>query len=62
MAEEAGWIASVGQAVGKDIPLHVTRFFPMYRMRDREATDVEQVRSLARTAAKYLKHVFVGNC
>jgi len=58
MEEEAGWIASVG----KEIPLHVTRFFPTYRMTDRDATDVGQVYGLAQTARKYLEHVFVGNC
>lgn len=58
MAEEARWIASVD----KDIPLHVTRFFPRYRMADREATDVGQVYHLVETARRYLSHVFVGNC
>lgn len=62
MAEEAAWIASVGQAAGKNIPLHVTRFFPMYRMADRKATDVAVVYRLAETAGRYLNHVFVGNC
>ncbi len=62
MAEEAGWIASVERAVNKEIPLHVTRFFPMYCMTDREATDVGLVYRLAETARGYLKHVFVGNC
>lgn len=58
MEEEARWIASVG----KEIPLHVTRFFPRYRMQDRDATDVRQVHRLAETAGRYLEHVFVGNC
>ncbi len=58
MEEEASWIASVG----KEIPLHVTRFFPRYHMQDRPATEVEEVRRLAEAAEKYLKHVFMGNC
>jgi len=62
MEEEAAWIASVGERAGKDIPLHVTRFFPRYQMQDREATQVQGVYQLAETAKKYLKHVFVGNC
>ena len=62
MEKEAEWIASVSALVGKEIPLHVTRFFPRYHMMDREATAVEKVYSLAETARKYLKHVFVGNC
>lgn len=62
MEREAEWIASVGALAGKDIPLHVTRFFPRYHMVDSEATAVEKVYSLAETARKYLKYVFVGNC
>lgn len=58
MEAEAKWIASLG----RDIPLHVTRFFPRYRMADREATDVGRVYELAETAGKYLDYVFVGNC
>lgn len=58
MEEEAQWIASLG----KDIPLHVTRFFPRYHMTDRDATEVGQVYRLAEAAGKYLEHVFVGNC
>lgn len=62
MEEEAGWIASVEEAVGKKIPLHVTRFFPRYHMTDREATEVGTVYALAEAARKYLAYVFVGNC
>ena len=62
MEEEAEWIASVGALTGREIPLHVTRFFPRYHMTDREATAVEKVYSLAETARKHLKYVFVGNC
>lgn len=62
MEEEARWIASVEKSVEKKIPLHVTRFFPQYRMTDRAATDVLQVYRLAETAREYLEYVFVGNC
>jgi Pyruvate-formate lyase-activating enzyme len=58
MEEEAGWIASLG----KEIPLHISRFFPQYRMTDRRATDVGQIYRLTETAGKYLEHVFAGNC
>lgn len=58
MEEEAQWIASIG----KEIPLHVTRFFPRYHMTDRDATEVKQVYRLAEIAGKYLENVFVGNC
>lgn len=58
--EEAEWIASVGALAGREIPLHVTRFFPRYHMTDREATAVEKVYSLAEAARKHLKYVLVG--
>lgn len=62
MEKEAGWIASVEEAAGKKIPLHVTRFFPRYHMMDMQATGVGTVYALAEAARKYLAHVFVGNC
>ena len=55
---EAEWIASVDQ----EIVLHVTRFFPRYKMTDRQATDVETVYRLRDTAGKHLKNVYTGNC
>lgn len=58
MAREAAWIASLNDA----IPLHVTRFFPQYCMTDREATPVEMVYRLKDVAARYLQHVYTGNC
>ena len=58
MEQQAGWIAGVDP----DIVLHVTRFFPRYRMTDRKATDVELIYRLRDAAGKYLKHVYTGNC
>ena len=66
MKELSGWIASLadvhGGKRGEDIPLHVSRFFPRYRMTDRRATDVEKVYALAEEARKNLKYVYTGNC
>lgn len=58
MAEEAEWIASIN----REIPLHISRFFPRYKMQDRPATDVANVYALADAARKYLKYVYTGNC
>ena len=58
MEREAEWIASVDP----EIVLHVTRFFPRYRMTDRKATDVGEVYRLRDAAGKYLKYVYTGNC
>ncbi len=57
MEAQAKWIAGLCPAV----PLHITRFFPRYHMKDKEATDVEQLYRLQRTAGKYLEKVYVGN-
>ncbi len=57
MEAQAKWIAGLDSS----IPLHITRFFPRFRMKDREATDVKQLYGLARTAGKYLEKVYVGN-
>ena len=58
MEREARWIASLD----RKIPLHVTRFFPQYRMADKAPTPVERVYRLRNTAAQWLRYVYVGNC
>lgn len=58
MEEEARWIASVD----REIPLHISRFFPRYQMEDTAATKVEKVYELADAARKYLEYVYTGNC
>ena len=54
----AQWLASVSQS----IPLHLSRFFPQYKMTDRPPTPVEQVYRLAEAARDYLSYVYTGNC
>ena len=62
----AGWVAGLkgaeGRVVGPEIPLHVSRFFPRFRMKDRPATDPQLVYRLADTAREKLKYVYTGNC
>jgi pyruvate formate lyase activating enzyme len=55
-------IASFLAAISPDIPLHVTRFFPRYRLQDVPPTPVETVRRLADAARARLRRVLVGNC
>ena len=45
-----------------DIPLHISRFFPRYKMLDRAPTNVSLVYRLAQVAREKLKYVFEGNC
>ena len=54
----AGWLASVS----RDIPLHLTRFFPNYKMTDKDPTSVQQLHRLADLAREHLQYVYVGNC
>ncbi len=58
MYELSGWLAGIRP----DIPLHISRFFPRWRMQDREATPVEKVYRLAEIARRNLKYVYEGNC
>lgn len=54
----AQWLA----AVDRDIPLHLSRFFPRYRMTAKPPTTVERVYRLADVAEEYLEFVYTGNC
>lgn len=62
MREMSRWIASVADEAGKDIPLHVSRFFPCFHMTDRGPTPVSTVYDLAGIARETLNCVFTGNC
>jgi pyruvate formate lyase activating enzyme len=48
--------------VNPEIPLHVSRFFPCWKMTDRNPTPVETVYRLAEVARENLQYVYVGNC
>jgi len=48
--------------VDRSIPLHLSRFFPRYRMTDKPPTPVERVYHLADAAREYLSFVYTGNC
>ena len=66
MLELCGWIADLknvyGNMQGKDIPLHVSRFFPRHRMADKAPTDVRKVYELVGAARQRLRYVYPGNC
>jgi pyruvate formate lyase activating enzyme len=55
------WVASLEEKSGRKIPLHVTRFFPQFKMIDRGPTPVETVYRLAEVARENLEYVFTGN-
>ena len=66
MAELSEWVAGLenvcGGGTGRDIPLHISRFFPRHLMTDRNPTEVRKVYALVRRAAQNLRYVYPGNC
>ncbi len=62
MREACRWIASLAGGAGREIPLHVTRFFPRFRMSGGRPTPVRTVYRLADVARETLKYVYTGNC
>ena len=48
------WLAGVSP----EIPLHITRFFPRYRMPEGEPTPAATMKALAESARKILKYVY----
>lgn len=57
MALEAQWLASID----KDMPLHITRFFPRYLWNDLKPTPPETLMRLKKVADRFLNHVHLGN-
>jgi len=58
ISELARWLA----ALGTEIPLHLSRFFPQYRYtEDRMATPRESILRLREIAKQHLQYVFAGN-
>ena len=55
-------IATFLASISPDIPLHVTRFFPRFRLLDVPPTPVATVRRLADVARTRLRRVLAGNC
>ena len=48
--------------IDPSIPLHITRFFPRYRMADAKPTPIETVEQLCDIAQEELQYVYKGNC
>ena len=56
------WVSSLQNPDGAAVPLHISRFFPRFHMRDRDATDIQTVYRLADVARESLPFVYTGNC
>lgn len=48
-------------SINKDIPLHISRFFPTYKMSDKNATRVNDIYNLSKIAREELTYVYEGN-
>ena len=57
MAMEADWIA---EELGKNVPLHLSRYFPVFKRKD-PATTQESIDRLAQIASQRLDYVYTGN-
>ena len=57
MEAESKWIS---EELGDEVPLHLTRYFPMYKSKD-PATPPETLINLFNTARRHLKYVYIGN-
>ena len=66
LRELTAWVSELrdgeGRRIGPEIPLHISRFFPRFRMTDRPATDVSLIYRLAEAAREKLRYVYTGNC
>ena len=66
MRQISSWIAGLtdqeGRVAGREIPLHISRFFPRFHMTDRKATSVRHIYHLAEVAKEELSYVYTGNC
>ena len=58
--QEVRKIGAFIASVDKNIPLHLSRYYPTYKFKE-EATNIEKVKKLAEIAREYLNYVYVGN-
>ncbi len=58
MEELSSWLSNIDV----DIPLHISRFYPRYKMMNKSATPVSTIERLYHIASKHLTYVYTGNC
>lgn len=61
MRQLSSWVAALENQTGKKIPLHITRFFPAFKLTDRVPTPVNTILRLVEVAKENLEFVFPGN-
>ena len=61
MHEISAWVAGLENQLNKKIPLHITRFFPTFKLTDRNPTSIPTIMRLVEIAKENLEFVFPGN-
>ena len=61
MRELSEWVSALEKQSNKTIPLHITRFFPSFRLTNKEPTPVNTILRLVDIAKENLEFVFPGN-
>ena len=61
MRKLSAWIAALENQTGKKISLHITRFFPAFKLTDRAPTPIDTILRLVEVAKENLEFVFPGN-
>ena len=57
MEREAAWLTGISE----NIPLHISRFFPRYKVTNLPPTPVKKIFELVEVAKRHLKFVYAGN-
>ncbi|NLP48180.1 MAG: AmmeMemoRadiSam system radical SAM enzyme [Clostridiales bacterium] len=57
MTSMVAWLATLDE----NIPLHISRFFPNYKVKEKGATPFKTMEALYRIAKYHLKNVYLGN-
>ncbi len=61
MRRLSAWSAGLEKQYKKTIPLHITRFFPSFKLTDKAPTPITTIMKLVETAKENLEFVFPGN-
>lgn len=51
----------IRENLGKDTPIHFSKFYPMYKMKDPKETPIQTLKEVYKIAKKYLDFVYIGN-
>ncbi|UTC63964.1 AmmeMemoRadiSam system radical SAM enzyme [Treponema sp. OMZ 788] len=59
--DEMDALSQMLSKIRPDIPLHISAFYPAYKMKDKRPTRPETIRHLCKIAQRNLKYVYPGN-